>query len=208
MENDLEHTTSEDPNRTRATLIQRVKDPRDESSWEDFAQIYSGYVYGIIRRMNISESDAEDLVQQLLLIMWNKLPKTDVEQIRSFRAWLSTITKNFVTDFIRKRVRETKRLKKAAQDTSMIYLKSIRLPEIDQIAEKEWKLHLTNLALGNIESLFSGHAIEVFRLSLAGQDIKQISNQLGLQENSVYRLRNRVKKRLVQEVRYLRQELE
>jgi len=198
----------EDQNRTRITLIQRVKNQQDEASWEDFVQTYRNYVYSIIRRMNISDHDAEDLVQQLMLHMWNKLPNTDVEQIRRFRSWLSTITKNFVTDFIRKRVREAKRLEKAEQDVTLSYLKAIRLPEIDRIAEMEWKLHITNLALDHIAPLFSGQAIQVFRLSLDGLEIKAIADQLDLQENSVYRLRNRVKKRLILEIEQLREELE
>jgi RNA polymerase sigma factor (sigma-70 family) len=198
----------EDPNRTRVTLIQRVKNQHDEQSWEDFVRIYSGYIYGIIRRMNISDHDAEDLVQQLMLNMWNKLPNTDIEQIRRFRSWLSTITKNFVIDFIRKRIRETNRLEKAEKDTTLSYLKSINLPDIDRIAEKEWRLHITNLALKNIEPLFSGHAIAVFRLSLDGLEIKAIAERLDLQENSVYRLKNRVKKRLIIEIEQLREELE
>jgi RNA polymerase sigma-70 factor (ECF subfamily) len=201
-----QHT--EDLNRTRATLIQRVKNQHDEESWEEFVHIYRGYVYAIIRRMNISDHDAEDLVQQLMLNMWNKLPQTDVEQIRRFRSWLSTITKNFVTDFIRKRIREAERLEKAEKDATLSYLKAIRLPDIDRIAEKEWKLHITNLALDNIEPLFSGRAIEVFRLSLEGLEIKDIATKLDLQENSVYRLKNRVKKRLILEIEQLREELE
>lgn len=201
-----QHT--EDLNRTRITLIQRVTNQHDEASWEDFVRIYRGYIYAIIRRMNISDSDAEDLTQQLMLNMWNKLPNTDVEQIRRFRSWLATITKNFVTDFIRKRIREAERLEKAEQDTTLSYLKAIRLPEIDDIAEKEWKLHLAHLALENIKPLFSGHAIEVFKLSLEGKEIKTIAEQLELQENSVYRLKNRVKKRLIMEIELLREELE
>ena len=197
-----------DPYRTRATLIRRVQNQRDADSWEDFVRTYRNYVYAIVRSMNISNHDAEDLVQQLMLNMWNKLPKTDVEQIRHFRAWLATITKNLVTDFIRKRIREAERLEKAEKDASLSYLKAIRLPDIDRIAEKEWKLHIANLALENIEPLFSGHAIEVFRLSLDGMDVAEIAQRLGLQENSVYRLRNRVKKRLILEIEYLREELD
>jgi RNA polymerase sigma-70 factor (ECF subfamily) len=199
---------TKDPNRTRATLLQRVRNQHDEAAWNDFVLIYRNYVYAIIRRMNISDHDAEDLTQELMLNMWNKLPQTDVERIRRFRSWLSTITKNLVTDFIRKRMREADRLEKAEQDTTLSYLKAIRLPDIEPIAKKEWRIHLTNLALANIESIFSGHAIEVFRLSLAGLEIKAIAAKLDLQENSVYRLKNRVKKRLIQEIEQLRNDLE
>ncbi len=206
--NEAKVKLAEDPYRTRITLIQRVKNQRDAASWEDFVRIYRNYIYAIIRNMNISNHDAEDLVQQLMLNMWNKLPKTDVEQIRYFRGWLATITKNFVTDFIRKRIREAERLEKAEKDATLSYLKAIRLPDIDRIAEREWKLHIANLALENIEPLFSGHAIEVFRLSLDGLEVQAIAKKLDLQENSVYRLRNRVKKRLILEIEQLREELD
>lgn len=201
-------TEVEDPNRTRATLIHRVSNQHDEASWEEFDRIYRRYVYAIIRGMNISEHDADDIAQTVLLGMWNKLPETDVDNIRRFRSWLSTITKNTVLDFIRKRTRDTARVDKAGKEEDLTYLKTVSIPDIENIAEKEWKLHLTNLALENIEPLFSGHAIEVFQLSLNGMDIKSIAKKLDLQENSVYRLKNRVKKRLIIEIEYLRKELE
>jgi RNA polymerase sigma factor (sigma-70 family) len=208
MEKDETTEPREDPRRTRITLIQRVKDQHDETSWEDFVNIYSRYMYAIIRRMGISEHDAEDLTQQLLLKIWNKLPQTDLDQMTHFRGWLSIITKQFVIDFIRKRTREAKRLEKVEQDTTLSYLNAIRLPDIDKIAEKEWQLHITNLALDKIEPFFSGQAIQVFRLSLDGLEIKDISKKLDLKENSIYRLRNRVKKKLLLQIAELREELE
>ena len=197
-----------DPYQTRMTLIRRVQNPLDETSWEDFIQIYQGYAYAIIRNMNINPSDAEDLVQQLMVKLWTKIPEMDIEQIRSFRGWIARTTRNMVIDFIRKKTRETHGLDGAKQDSTKSYLNAIRLPEIEQIAEREWKLHLTNLAMQNIQSLFSGAAIEVFKLSLKGFDNETIAQQLGLKPNSVYRLRNRVKKRLIVEIKYLRNELE
>ena len=198
----------DDPYNTRATLIQRVQNQQDEQSWAEFVEIYRRYIYAIIRSMNISEHDTEDILQQVLINLWNSLPKMDYQKIKRFRSWLSTVTKNCVTDFIRKRTREANRLEKAAKDNTLIYLKTIRLPEIDSIAEREWEIHLTNLALNNIEPLFSGKAVAAFRLTLQGRSVEEIATELDLKENSVYRLKNRVKERLIQEIVHLRTELE
>jgi RNA polymerase sigma factor (sigma-70 family) len=198
----------EDQYQTRATLIQRVQNQQDEQSWAEFVHVYRRYIYAIIRSMNISEHDTEDILQQVLINLWNSLPKMDYEKINRFRSWLSTVTKNCVTDFIRKRTREAKRLEKAGQDDTLTYLKAIRLPEIDSIAEREWEVHLTNIALENIEPLFSGKAVDAFRLTLKGKSVEEIAKELDLKENSVYRLKNRVKERLIQEIRHLRDELE
>lgn len=198
----------EDQYQTRATLIQRVQNQHDEKSWAEFVRVYRRYIYAIIRSMNISEHDTEDILQQVLINLWNSMPKMDYNKINRFRSWLSTVTKNCVTDFIRKRSREANRLEKAGQDDTLTYLKAIRLPEIDDIAEREWEVHLTNLALENIEPLFSGKAVDAFRLTLQGKSVEQIAVELDLKDNSVYRLKNRVKERLIQEIRHLRDELE
>ena len=49
---------------------------------------------------------------------------------------------------------------------------------------------------------------DAFRLSLKGKAVEEIAEELDLKENSVYRLKNRVKERLIQEIRHLREELE
>ena len=200
--------SAEDQYQTRATLIQRVQNQQDEQSWDEFVTVYRRYIYAIIRSMNISEHDTEDILQQVLINLWNSLPKMDYEKINRFRSWLSTVTKNCVTDFIRKRTREANRLEKAGKDDTLTYLKAIRLPEIDDIAEREWEIHLTNLALENIEPLFSGKAVDAFRLTLQGKSVEEIAAELDLKDNSVYRLKNRVKERLILEIRHLRDELE
>ncbi len=199
---------ADDQYQTRATLIQRVQNQQDEKSWEEFVQVYRRYIYAIIRSMNISEHDTEDILQQVLINLWNSLPKMDYEKINRFRSWLSTVTKNCVTDFIRKRTREANRLEKASKDDTLTYLKSIRLPEVNQIAEREWEIHLTNLALENIRPLFSGKAVDAFQMTLNGKSVEEIAAELDLKENSVYRLKNRVKERLIQEIRHLRDSLE
>ncbi len=197
-----------DPYRTRQTLIERVRNQHDDASWEEFVRVYRDYIYAIIRRMNISEHDADDLRQQVLLKLWKNLPLLDFNHITRFRSVLSTVTKHCVIDFIRKRNSDAKRLEKVSKDESLAYLDGISLSEIDAIAEREWEVHLTNLAVEKVEPLFSGQAVKVFRLSLKGLSVEEIAREVGLQENSVYRLRNRVKVRLIQEVAQLREELE
>jgi RNA polymerase sigma factor (sigma-70 family) len=198
----------EDPYQTRVTLIERVKNPNDETSWEDFVTIYKGYIYTIIRNMNLSEHDTEDIIQQVLLKLWKKLPETYLSKIKRFRSWLTATTKNCVIDFIRKRTNDAQRLEKAKRDTTLAYLKTISLPENDVSMEKDWQIYLVNLALTNISPLFSGHAITVFRLSLSGMDAETIAAKLNIQKKSVSRLQLRVKNRLTAEVHRLKADLD
>jgi DNA-binding CsgD family transcriptional regulator len=56
--------------------------------------------------------------------------------------------------------------------------------------------------------MFSGQAIEVFRLSLQEKNAKEIADELNIQEDTVYSLRSRVKRRLKQEISKLRELIE
>ncbi len=193
---------------TRRTLIERVKNQHDDDSWGEFVQVYQDYIYAIIRRMGINQHDADDLLQQVLLNLWNTLPQLDFDRIKRFRSVLSNITRHRVIDFMRKRGNEAKRLEKTAQEEILHYLSTLNLSEIDVIADREWKIHLTNLAIEKVAPRFSGQAVNIFRMSLKGLGVKEIASELGLKENSVYRLRNRVKACLIEEVDRLREDLE
>ena len=59
-----------------------------------------------------------------------------------------------------------------------------------------------------VQEVFSGKAIEVFRLSLQEKKADEISKLLDITEDTVYSLRSRVKRRLKQEISKLREIIE
>ena len=193
---------------TRATLIERVKQRYDEDAWREFAEIYKGYLYSVIRNLRMSEHDTQEVHQKVMVKLWEKLPELDTSQIRRFRSYLAGVAKNEVKQFIRSRERRLTREQHSLEANESDYLNSIRLPEIERIAEEEWKVHLTNLAFRKIEGDFSKKAIEVFRLSIEGLDADTISERVGIGRPSVATLKARVKARFFMEIERLKQELD
>ncbi|VGO15398.1 ECF RNA polymerase sigma factor SigE [Pontiella desulfatans] len=193
---------------TRQTLIQRIQANHDERSWDEFVRIYRPYIYAIIRNMNVSADDVDDLVQQVCLKVWKNIAGMELTATHRFRSWLSSVTINCTRDYFRKSARDAARVEKAADEESLNYLRSVDEPEIGRIAQREWEIHLTNLALENIEPLFIPQTIEVFMLSLEGMSVKDIAEKTRLSLNAVYYQKNRFKRRLVQEIAHLRDELE
>ena len=89
---------------TSETLLERVKNPDDEKSWEDFVYYYRPFIYSAIRGMNIAHHDAEEICQSVLLKAWKKLPEFEYNRGKGrFRGWLCHVTGNSVRDSIRKR---------------------------------------------------------------------------------------------------------
>ena len=60
----------------------------------------------------------------------------------------------------------------------------------------------------NIQKIFSGKAVEAFRMTLQEVPADEICQKLDIQKDSLYTLRNRVKLRFVEEVRHLSRELQ
>lgn len=197
-----------DSDSTRLTLIERVKQRYDESAWREFAEIYRGYIYAVIRNLNLSEHDAEEIHQRVMVKLWEKIPQLDTSQIRRFRSYLAGVVKNEVKQFIRSRTRRQTRETLVVADGDTDYFEAIRLPEIEVIAEAEWKIHLTNVALQNIANDFSQTALEVFRLSIEGVLPEEIAERTGVGRGSVATLKARVKVRFFQEIEQLRADLD
>ena len=194
---------------TRITLIQRAMKQEDEQAWREFVDVYKNFIYVIIRKMRVKEAAREDILQQVLVKIWQKLPAFEYDKNRAkFRTWIGTITRNTVVEYIRKQVSINKKHESAAYEKSLSYLNSITQPEIEQLAEHEWKLYLTNLAMAKVKNFFSGKALEAFNMSIEGIPNEEIAEQLDLKISSVYLLKSRVKKRLRDEIKHLRDELE
>ena len=195
-------------NQTRLTLIQRAQNPDDEVAWNEFVEVYKNYIYVIVRQMGVNDKDCEDILQQILVKLWKRLPTFEYGVNKSkFRTWLGTISHSTVVDFFRKQSSQNKRIEGAAKE-QLDHLSTIDKPEIEEMAEREWRVYITNLAMANIEQFFSGKAIEVFKLSIKGKSTQEISEELEIKMDTVYILKNRVKKRLTEEIKQLKVQFE
>ncbi len=193
---------------TRLTLLDRAKDQNDSRAWEEFIEFYKNYIYVIIRSMNIHHYEVEDILQQAVIKLWKNLPELTHEPGQSkFRYWVAAVSKNEVLMFIRKQKSLARKMDKAKQESTINCLNSTRLPEIDEIAEKEWKTFITNTALDNIKKHFSERAIEAFILQTKGVSVHEIAEKFDIKEDSVYKYINRVKLRLIDEIEQLKNEL-
>jgi RNA polymerase sigma-70 factor (ECF subfamily) len=71
-------------------------------------------VRGILRRNGVSAGDAEDLVQEVLLVMWRR--RADYDPTRPLRPWLGGIAVKVAAAFRKRKVRESKAPPPEARD--------------------------------------------------------------------------------------------
>ena len=188
---------------TRQTLLMRAKDPNDQAAWEEFIHFYKDFLRVIIYKITGSHKHSEDLLQTVLFEIWRSLARFQTDQKRAkFRTWLSAVVRNTVIDQLKKENRQEKIQRELDPQPP------ITQPELEKEIQREWEIHLSRLALNNISERFSGKAMQVFEMSLAGKTNDEICSTLEISVDSAYTLKNRVKKSLIREIKNLRNELE
>ncbi len=89
---------------TRITLLGRLRhDPNNQAVWAEFVEHYGGRIYGWCLKWNLQEADAQDVTQNVLLKLAEKLREFQYDPARSFRAWLKTLTRHALCDYLENR---------------------------------------------------------------------------------------------------------
>src|SRR3954467_1231063 len=85
---------------TRASLVLRLRDPRDEAAWREFVDRYGPLIYGFLRKQGVQDADAADLGQEVLAAVAAAVGRLDYDPRRgSFRNWLFTVVRNKLSNW-------------------------------------------------------------------------------------------------------------
>lgn len=190
---------------TRETLLKRMQSLNNEESWDEFVFYYGKFIYSIINRMGIYTGEEEDLAQEILLKIWKAIPNFDINQKKGqFRSWLYSVVKNTVLTYLSRSRYKSEKM--ALFGVELAQQKNH--PEIDQLIIEEWEMYISEKAFEIVKRNLSEQALDAFQSALLGEPVEQIAERLSLEVNTVYVYKNRVKNRLVAEIRNLRELLE
>src|ERR1700756_2705935 len=94
---------------TRVTLLTRLRqDPSDQAGWDEFVERYGRHIYRWCRQWKLQDADAEDVTQDILVKLTQKLRAFAYDPSRSFRGWVKTVGRHAWRDFADSR-RHTRR---------------------------------------------------------------------------------------------------
>ena len=173
-------------NRTPGSLLERLREASDPDAWNRFVQLYTPLLYHFARRIGLQEADVADLVQDVFLLLYRKMPEFVYKPGKSFRAWLRTLTINHW------RNRREKRQTKSLQDDHLLGSD----PGLE-FEEAEYRRHLIDRALRVIRSDFEPMTWELCWAAVtSGQRAEEIARQHAVSIDVVYVSKMRVLKRL------------
>lgn len=194
---------SDSADTTRVTLLHRLnQNPGDQISWGEFFRLYSPAIRGWLSHWGLQEADAQDVTQNVLMRLTQKLPQFKYDPSKSFRGWLKTLTHHAWHDF----VTEAGRRVRGSGDTSVLdQLQSVEAREdLAARVEATFDKELLEMALVRARERVAENTWLAFKLSAIDSVAPQaVADQLGIRVSQVYLAKHRVQKLIQEEIRDL-----
>jgi RNA polymerase sigma-70 factor (ECF subfamily) len=192
---------------TRASLLLRLRDPRDAEAWRQFVQVYASVVYGFARKRGLQDADAADLMQEVFRSVAGAAGRLDYDPKRgSFRGWLYTITRNKIYTFLDAQRRQVR----GSGDSGAQMLLEGQAGREDgtgELWDQEYERSAFAWAAERVRGEFHEATWQAFWLTAVdGQSARDAGRQLGLSPGAVYVAKSRVIARLREEIRELEEE--
>jgi RNA polymerase sigma-70 factor (ECF subfamily) len=158
-------------------------------------ELYTPFLYQWARQRGLQESDAADLVQEVFILLLQKLPEFTYDQHGSFRAWLRKVTLN--------KWRELKRRQLVpVLDARSPILAELASPENEEaLWEAEYQQHLTQRVLALLQAEFQPATwVPFWNCVVQGRPAAEVAREQGVSVNAVYLAKSRVLRRLRREL--------
>jgi RNA polymerase sigma-70 factor (ECF subfamily) len=188
---------------TRITLLARLRqDPTDQAAWGVFVECYARHIHRWCRQWQLQDADAEDVTQDILLKLAQKLRTFAYDPSRSFRGWLKTLAHHAWRDF----VDSPRRARGAAGDSQVWELmRTLEAREdLIQKLQEAFDHELLEAAKVRVRLRVAPHTWEAFRLvALEGLPVAEVAAAVQMQVAMVYVAKGKVQKLLQEEIQKL-----
>jgi RNA polymerase sigma-70 factor (ECF subfamily) len=198
---------------TRATLLQRLKNWQDQSSWQEFFDTYWKLIYGVARKTGMSDAEAQDIVQETMLAVAKHMPTFKYDPaIGSFKAWLLNLTRWRIIDQARKRSPADKhhalRDQGSAETATAEKIADPSGNALDEIWEQEWTQALFNAAIAKVKRRVDPQKYQLFDFYVNKEWLPdKVAGTFGVSVDQVYLAKHRMTEMIKEEVRRLEKEM-
>lgn len=182
---------------TRASLIWAIRDSQNAGAWIDFYRIYASLVQHFLRRFGLSDADADDVTQEVLLLAQRSLQTGAYDASRGgFRKWLFGIARRRALAALRARCRRT-RAQWVPPEGGVDLVDQLEDERGEQahreLWEQEWRYAVLDDAMRHVEGQVGDKAFRAFTLHAINQwPVDRVAEHLGIAAASVYVYKHRV----------------
>lgn len=177
---------------TRLSLLVRLKKPAAHAAWEEFVSIYQPAICRFARQRGLQQADAEDLAQNVLAAVAERIPDWRPDQERArFRTWLWRIASNQTITMLRRRKPDAAR----GGTTAVAVLSDIEDPATD--LELSYRREAFRALARQVRAEFEEATWQAFWMTaVEGISIEETARSLARSTGSIYTARSRIIRRL------------
>ncbi len=192
---------------TRESLLSRLKDWRDEASWQDFFDTYWRLIYGVARKAGLGDAEAQDIVQETVLSVARKIDGFRYDpKVCSFKTWMLNLTRWRIINQFKQRERTACPTPLPIGDSAdrTDALERIADPsgcDLEAIWDAEWEKNLLTAALERVKRQVAPEQFQIFDLCfLEGWPVRKVTQTLGVSAARVYLAKHRIGRLLKKEL--------
>ncbi|HXJ61663.1 MAG TPA: sigma-70 family RNA polymerase sigma factor [Candidatus Dormibacteraeota bacterium] len=188
-----------------------MKDWQDQASWQAFFDTYWRLIYDVARKAGLSDSEAQDVVQETMLAVARQMPNFQYDAGRgSFKAWLLTTTRWRIIDRLRQRLSSAQLGASDSEAPSTELVHSVPDPATvlpDQRWDDDWRRNLLEVALARLRARIDPHKYQLFDFYVnKAWPATKVAQRFGVPVRQVYLAKHRITVVLKKEIRRLERE--
>jgi len=195
-----------DPDATRSSLVNRLRNWQDQSGWQVFFDRYWKLIYAVAVKAGLTDAEAQDVVQETVVAVAKQMREGGYDRDKSsFKNWLCLITRRRIVDHFRRRSDVKKRSLTSSDDTSRTDTVA-RLPdpaslELEAVWDEEWRKNLVDAAIERVKKQVAPKQFQIFDLAvLKDLPVREVTKLLKVNTAQVYLARHRVSALVKKEV--------
>lgn len=198
---------------TRRSLLTRLRDWEDRDGWKEFFDTYWRLIYGVALKSGLTETEAEEVVQETVVAVAKQMPTFRYDAAGSFKAWLLQITRRRIVDQFRKRPPWQPAGGPPTDAGSSRTATAERVPgeelNLEPLWDAEWRQNLMEAALTRVKARITPRQYQIFDLYVLKEwPVREVTRTLNVNAAQVYLARHRVSRLLREELLRLEKQFE
>ena len=189
---------------TKATLLGRLKNSKDQTSWQEFFDTYSKLIYGVARKAGLNDEDAQGVLQATMDLVADQMPKFRYDpRMGSFKGWLLNLTRlQIVSRSLKRRPSPGRRNEKPAVEADP------PAPSVERMWETAWQNNLIEAAITNVKRRLDPKKYQIYDFCVNKKGaLEQAATAFGVTEADVREAIESIKEMIAAEAKRLEREM-
>ncbi len=181
---------------TRRSLVSRLKNWDDQSSWNEFFDAYWRLIYSAALKAGLNDAEAQDVTQETIITVSKSIRSFEYDRKKgSFKGWLLNTTRWRIADQFRRRDKNVVQLHRPDEDGSNP-IENIPDPSSEKWTaswDRDWERHVYAAALQRVKAQIAPEQFQIFDCYVNKEwPAAKVAKSLSISLGQVYIAKHRV----------------